>query len=84
MPWDWRTEGHTARKRRQECEVQREKEEQRCLEREKHNSIDQYLLSGDEKVMLETISLFETVLCVVNPLNPRIVIQFLILRLAVQ
>ncbi|XP_017574350.1 uncharacterized protein LOC108440128 [Pygocentrus nattereri] len=52
MPWDWRTESHTARRRRQECEVQREKEEQRCLEREKHNSIDQYLLSGDEKVVV--------------------------------
>ncbi|KAI4905072.1 hypothetical protein NFI96_016045, partial [Prochilodus magdalenae] len=52
MPWDWRTETHTARKRRQDCEAQRVKEDQRCLEREKHNSIDQYLLSGDENVVV--------------------------------
>lgn len=53
MPWDWRTESKTARKRRQEREIQREKEVQQCLEREKYNSIDQYLLSRDEKVLLE-------------------------------
>lgn len=53
MPWDWRTESKTARKRRQESELQREKEVQQCLEREKYNSIDQYLLSGDEKVLFE-------------------------------
>ncbi|KAF4089359.1 hypothetical protein AMELA_G00065260 [Ameiurus melas] len=52
MPWDWRTESKTARKRRQESELQREKEVQQCLEREKYNSIDQYLLSGDEKVVI--------------------------------
>lgn len=53
MPWDWRTESKTAKKRRQESELQREKEMQQCLQREKYNSIDQYLLSGDEKVLLE-------------------------------
>ncbi|KAB5579452.1 hypothetical protein PHYPO_G00195220 [Pangasianodon hypophthalmus] len=52
MPWDWRTESKTARKRRQESELQREKEVRQCLEREKYNSIDQYLLSGDEKVVI--------------------------------
>ncbi|KAG9274177.1 hypothetical protein AMEX_G11074 [Astyanax mexicanus] len=52
MPWDWRTESNTAKKRRQQFEERREKEEQRNLEREKHNSIDQYLLSGDEKVVI--------------------------------
>ncbi|XP_062848885.1 uncharacterized protein LOC134311211 [Trichomycterus rosablanca] len=52
MPWDIRTESHTARKRRQECELQREIEEQQYLEKEKYNSIDQYLLSGDEKVVV--------------------------------
>lgn len=53
MPWDWRTESKTARKRRLDRELQREKEVQQCLVREKYNSIDQYLLSGDEKVLLE-------------------------------
>ncbi|XP_066538071.1 uncharacterized protein si:ch211-212k18.6 isoform X2 [Hoplias malabaricus] len=52
MPWDQRTESHTARRRREECEEQSVREDQRCLEREKHNSIDQYLLSGDEKVVV--------------------------------
>lgn len=53
MPWDRRTESKTARKRRKESELQREKNVQECLEREKYNSIDQYLLSRDEKVKLE-------------------------------
>ncbi|KAI5104186.1 NACHT domain- and WD repeat-containing protein 1-like isoform X1, partial [Silurus meridionalis] len=52
MPWDRRTESKTARMRRQESELQREKEVQQCLEREKYNSIDHYLLSGDEKVVI--------------------------------
>lgn len=50
MPWDWRTESKTARKKRKESELQRGNQVQQCLEREKYNSIDQYLLSGDEKV----------------------------------
>lgn len=60
MPWDRRTESKTARKRREETELQREKRVQHCLEREKYNSIDQYLLSGDEKVMVEEKFLSET------------------------
>ncbi|TSK82214.1 NACHT domain- and WD repeat-containing protein 1 [Bagarius yarrelli] len=52
MPWDWRTETKTAKKRRQDSELQREREVQQCLEREKYNSIDQYLLSGNEKVVI--------------------------------
>lgn len=52
MPWDRRSESKIAQKRRKESEVQREKEVQQCLEREKYNSIDQYLLSADEKVLL--------------------------------
>ena len=50
MPWDRRTESHSAKCRRLEKEDQREKEEQRSLDREKYNSIDQYLLSGDQQV----------------------------------
>ncbi|XP_076828927.1 uncharacterized protein LOC143475082 isoform X3 [Brachyhypopomus gauderio] len=52
MPWDRRTESVTARKRREEAKVHRAKEEQRCLDREKHNAVDQYLLSGDEQVVV--------------------------------
>lgn len=50
MPWDRRSETQTAKRRRQEREVKREKDEQQRLEKEKFNSIDQYLLSGDEQV----------------------------------
>ena len=50
MPWDRRTERHSARKRRLEREAQREKEEQHRLDREKYNAIDQYLLSDDQQV----------------------------------
>ncbi|KAK7176931.1 hypothetical protein R3I93_001002 [Phoxinus phoxinus] len=52
MPWDRRTETQTAKRRRREREVKREKDEQQRLEREKFNSIDQYLLSGDERVVI--------------------------------
>ncbi|XP_071402446.1 uncharacterized protein [Centroberyx affinis] len=52
MPWDIRTESHSAKRRRLEREAQREEEEQRRLDREKYNAIDQYLLSGDEKVVV--------------------------------
>lgn len=50
MPWDRRTETQTAKRRRQDHEVKREKDEQQRLEKEKFNSVDQYLLSGDERV----------------------------------
>ncbi|XP_054863824.1 uncharacterized protein LOC118470977 [Amphiprion ocellaris] len=52
MPWDLRTESQSAKKRRLEREAQREKEEKMRLDREKFNSIDQYLLSGDEQVVV--------------------------------
>ncbi|XP_058637661.1 uncharacterized protein LOC131543863 [Onychostoma macrolepis] len=52
MPWDRRTETQTAKRRRQDREVKREKDEQQRLEKEKFNSIDQYLLSGDERVVI--------------------------------
>ncbi|XP_070294555.1 uncharacterized protein [Salvelinus sp. IW2-2015] len=42
MPWDRRTESHSAKCRRLEKEDQREEEEQRSLDREKYNSIDQW------------------------------------------
>ncbi|XP_051508347.1 uncharacterized protein LOC127414360 isoform X4 [Myxocyprinus asiaticus] len=52
MPWDKRTETQTAKRRRQNREMKRERDEQQCFEREKFNSIDQYLLSGDEQVII--------------------------------
>lgn len=50
MPWDRRSETQTAKRRRQEREIKRERDEQQRFEKEKFNSIDQYLLSGDEQV----------------------------------
>ncbi|XP_076581752.1 uncharacterized protein LOC143317485 [Chaetodon auriga] len=52
MPWDIRTESQSAKKRRLAREAQREKEAMRRLDREKYNCIDQYLLSGDEQVVV--------------------------------
>ncbi|XP_051510932.1 uncharacterized protein LOC127415919 [Myxocyprinus asiaticus] len=52
MPWDKRTETQTAKRRRQERELMRERDEQQRFERDKFNSIDQYLLSGDEQVII--------------------------------
>ncbi|KAJ8269670.1 hypothetical protein COCON_G00122770 [Conger conger] len=52
MPWDRRTETHSAKRRRQARKAEREREAQRRLDREKHNSVDQYLLSGDEQVVV--------------------------------
>ncbi|KAG5260928.1 hypothetical protein AALO_G00298090 [Alosa alosa] len=52
MPWDRRMETHTAKRRRLEREAQREKEEQWRLDQEKFNAVDQYLLSGDEQVVV--------------------------------
>ncbi|GCB63918.1 hypothetical protein scyTo_0013262 [Scyliorhinus torazame] len=49
-PWEKRTETKTARKRRLEKEVKKEMEILQQFSNEKSNPIDQYLLSGDEKV----------------------------------
>lgn len=51
MLWDIRTESQSAKKRRLEREAQREREAKRRLDREKYNSIHQYLLSGGEQVL---------------------------------
>ncbi|XP_041738212.1 uncharacterized protein si:ch211-212k18.6 [Coregonus clupeaformis] len=48
MPWDRRTDSQSAKWRR----LEREAEEQRKLDREKYNSVDQYLLSGDQQVVV--------------------------------
>ncbi|XP_030018609.1 uncharacterized protein LOC115438877 [Sphaeramia orbicularis] len=52
MPWDIRTESKSAMKRRLEREAQREKEQRMKLDREKYNAIDQYLLSGDDQMVV--------------------------------
>ncbi|XP_041842468.1 uncharacterized protein LOC121640694 [Melanotaenia boesemani] len=52
MRWDVRTESLSAKKRRLEREAEREKEEKMRLDREKFNVTDQYLLSGDEQVVV--------------------------------
>nr|XP_014340238.1 PREDICTED: uncharacterized protein LOC102364681 [Latimeria chalumnae] len=51
-PWERRNETKTARKRRLETEVKQEMEVLQQLANEKNNAIDQYLLSGDEKVIV--------------------------------
>ncbi|CAM2113219.1 unnamed protein product [Caretta caretta] len=50
MPWERRNESKTAKKRWLENEVKQELEKLQQLANEKYNAIDQYLLSGDEKV----------------------------------
>ncbi|TFK16026.1 tRNA (adenine(58)-N(1))-methyltransferase catalytic subunit TRMT61A [Platysternon megacephalum] len=51
-PWERRNESKTAKKRRLENEVKQELEKLQQLANEKYNAIDQYLLSGDEKVIV--------------------------------
>ncbi|XP_067885458.1 uncharacterized protein [Heterodontus francisci] len=51
-PWEKRSETQTARKRRLEKEVKQEIEILQQFSNEKSNSIDQYLLSEDEKIII--------------------------------
>ncbi|XP_038661641.1 NACHT and WD repeat domain-containing protein 2-like [Scyliorhinus canicula] len=51
-PWEKRNETKTARKRRLEKEVKKEMEILKQFSNEKSNPIDQYLLSGDEKIIV--------------------------------
>ncbi|CAH2300407.1 NACHT and WD repeat domain-containing 2-like isoform X3 [Pelobates cultripes] len=51
-PWERRNETKTAKRRRQEKEVQQEVEKLWQLLNEKNNAIDQYLLSDNEKVIV--------------------------------
>ncbi|XP_069033923.1 NACHT and WD repeat domain-containing protein 2 [Embiotoca jacksoni] len=52
MPWDIRTESRSAKERRLQREAEREEEEEMRLDREKLNSMEQFLLSGDEQVLV--------------------------------
>ncbi|XP_041042816.1 uncharacterized protein LOC121277430 [Carcharodon carcharias] len=51
-PWEKRNETKTAQKRRLEKEVKQEMEILQQFSNEKSNPIDQYLLSGDEKIIV--------------------------------
>ncbi|XP_067838202.1 uncharacterized protein si:ch211-212k18.6 [Heptranchias perlo] len=51
-PWEKRNETKTAQKRRLEKEVKQEIEILQQFSNEKLNAIDQYLLSGDEKIIV--------------------------------
>ncbi|XP_043561220.1 uncharacterized protein LOC122557528 isoform X2 [Chiloscyllium plagiosum] len=51
-PWEKRNETKTARKRRLDKEVKQEIEILQQFSNEKSNPIDQYLLSGDEKIIV--------------------------------
>ncbi|KAM8939444.1 uncharacterized protein RCH25_053088 [Pelodytes ibericus] len=51
-PWERRNETKTAKRRRLEREVKQEVEKMQQLLNEKNNAIDQYLLSGNEKVIV--------------------------------
>ncbi|XP_015201323.2 uncharacterized protein [Lepisosteus oculatus] len=51
-PWERRNETQTAKQRRLEKELERERGELQQLSNEKHNAIDLYLLSGDEQILV--------------------------------
>ncbi|KAK6493133.1 hypothetical protein HHUSO_G2632 [Huso huso] len=51
-PWERRNETKTAKNRRREKEMKREIEKLQQIDNEKHNGIDQYLISGDEQVLV--------------------------------
>nr|XP_033799042.1 uncharacterized protein LOC117359821 [Geotrypetes seraphini] len=51
-PWERRNETKTAKKRRKEAHRKQETEKLQRLSDEKSNAIDQYLLSGDEKIIV--------------------------------
>ncbi|XP_039606977.1 uncharacterized protein LOC120527534 isoform X2 [Polypterus senegalus] len=51
-PWERRNETKTAKTRRAERELQDEMEQVQQIDREKHNPIEQFLISGDEQVIV--------------------------------
>ncbi|XP_043919446.1 NACHT and WD repeat domain-containing protein 2-like [Protopterus annectens] len=53
-PWERRNETKTARKRRLASEVKKEVEKLQGFANEKNNAVDQYLMSGDEKVIVSS------------------------------
>lgn len=50
LPWERRNETMTGKRRRKEKAVKMEREMLQQLANEKSNAIDQFFLSGDEKV----------------------------------
>ncbi|XP_064634336.1 uncharacterized protein LOC135492092 isoform X2 [Lineus longissimus] len=63
-PWDRRTETEVARRTRKQKESEEEKKRMEELKKEKENGIEQYILSGDEKIIVA--SFFAHHLCVFN------------------
>lgn len=61
-PWDRRTETHSAKKRRQQMEIEMEKKKIEELKNEKDNNIDQYLMSGNQRIIVA--SFFAHHMCV--------------------
>ncbi|XP_076450611.1 NACHT domain- and WD repeat-containing protein 1-like [Babylonia areolata] len=51
-PWDKRAETKSARKRRQESEAEAERQRVEELKREKENAIEQFIVSGNQKVLV--------------------------------
>ncbi|CAM4549253.1 unnamed protein product [Lepidochelys olivacea] len=66
MPWERRNESKTAKKRRLENEVKQELEKLQQLANEKYSAIDQYLLSGDEKLRVYTVDRNLLNICIEN------------------
>lgn len=62
LAWDRRTETHDARQRRREMELEEERKKIEDIKKEKENSIDQYIISGDSKTIVA--SFFAHHLCV--------------------
>ncbi|XP_071100167.1 uncharacterized protein [Haliotis cracherodii] len=61
-PWDRRAETDSAKQRRHEAELEEERQRQDDLKKEKENAIEQFIVSGDEKIIVA--SFFAHHLCV--------------------
>lgn len=61
-PWDRRSETASAKKKRQQMEVEREKRKIDELKSEKDNNIDQYIMSGNQRIIVA--SFFAHHMCV--------------------
>ncbi|XP_067654406.1 uncharacterized protein [Haliotis asinina] len=51
-PWDRRAETDSAKQRRHEAELEEERQRQDDLKKEKENAIEQFIVSGDEKIIV--------------------------------
>ncbi|KAK6972688.1 NACHT domain- and WD repeat-containing protein 1-like isoform x3 [Biomphalaria glabrata] len=51
-PWDRRAESRSARQRRHEAEAEMERQRLEELRKEKENAVDQFIISGDQKIIV--------------------------------